>query len=81
MSRKDLLKFDPAKLPVGRARSFEVVNPTTHYHECHYYYRAPDGELFYALTKNRNSGDRERKEWMKARQMVKGAEAQGEGAG
>jgi len=45
MSRKDLEKFDPAKLKPGATKLFEVVNPQDHYHEVHYFFRDRDGEL------------------------------------
>jgi len=50
MSRKALEKFDPEKLKPGATKMFEVVNPQTHYHEIHYFYRDRDGEFFSGVT-------------------------------
>lgn len=76
MSRKALNAFDPSKLKNGRGRSFEVVNPQTHYHECHYFYRTLDGELFFVITQNQNKGEQLRKEWQKKRASEKAVIAQ-----
>jgi len=64
MSKKDLAKFDPAKLKPGRSWSTEIVRADG-YHETHYFYRDRDGELFTTITRNHNTGEEERRAWQK----------------
>ena len=64
MSRKALEKFNPARLkPGGSPRFFEVVNPQTHYHEVHYFFRDQDGELLSGVTHGFNNAHAEIKNW------------------
>ena len=65
MSRKQLEAFNASKLRPGHSKSFEVVNPTTGYHECHYFYRDRGGELFSVVTRNHNTGTAAKNEWLK----------------
>lgn len=65
MTRKALDAFKPETLAPGKTKYFTVVNPKTHFHECHYYHRDYDGELFYVLTKIQEHGLRELREWLK----------------
>lgn len=65
MSRKDLEKFDPAKLKPGARKWFEVVNSQTGYHEVHYFCRDRDGELLAGVASNFNTAESEIKSWKK----------------
>lgn len=62
MSRKQLEAFDKTKLKPGRSWSTQVVGAKG-YHECHYFYRDKDGDLFQCVTRNHNTGENERRAW------------------
>ena len=71
MTRKDLETFDPKKLRPGRSWSTMVVRPDG-YHECHYFFRDKDGELFTIVGKNHRRCTEEREAW----QAIKRAKVQ-----
>ena len=65
MSRKELEKFNPEKLKPGATKLIEVVNPQTHYHEVHYFFRDHDGELFSGVTHGFRNAHAAIRDWKK----------------
>ena len=65
MSKQELEKFNPEKLKDGREKLIETVNPKTHYHEIHYFYRDRDGELFSGVTHGFRNARSEIRNWIK----------------
>ena len=70
MSRKELEKFNAEKLKPGGTKLIEVVNPQTHYHEVHYFYRDHDGELLSGVTHGFNNARTAIKDWKKLKNLV-----------